>query len=183
MKIRWQRFNLYLVVTVAAAALCGCRTSSSSSSAEEKPKKLLSTLRLHLETSRDGTQASKPVPVYRLKPVMVNVQTVPFLAEGSVSEAKVIDVGGDFALRIKFDRAGTSLFEQYTTANLGKRIAVFSQFGEHIKDNRWLAAPIIARRITDGVFTFTPDATRSEADEIALGLNNVAKKVQKWTDW
>ena len=95
----------------------------------------------------------------------------------------MIDVVGGFALRIRFDHPGTALLEEYTAANHGRKIAVFSQFGEKIKDYRWLAAPIIARRITDGVFTFTPDATREEAEEIALGLNNVAKKVQKWTEW
>ena len=178
MKIRWQRFNLYLLVAAVAAAVCGCKTPSS----EPKPKKLLSTLRLHLEVSRSSPKGTQDVPVYRAKPVMVNVQLIPFLSEAEVAEARVIDVGGDFALSIKFDRAGTALLEQYTTAYRGKRVAVYSQFGEAIKYNRWLAAPIIARRITDGVFTFTPDATREEVEEIALGLNNVAKKVQKWTD-
>ena len=90
---------------------------------------------------------------------------------------------GGFALRIQFDHAGTALFEQCTAANLGRRIAVFSQFGEKLKDIRWLAAPMITHRITDGVFIFTPDATREECEEIALGLNNVAKKVQTWTEW
>ncbi len=182
MMIRLQRFNLYLAMTVAVAAVCGCRTSSSSSSSEEKPKKLLSTLRLYLETSRGGTQPNDSVPIYRKKPVMVTIEKVPFLTEGQVAEAQVVDVGGDFALRIKFDHSGTTLFEEYTTANRGKRIAVFSQFGEHITNSRWLAAPSISRRVTDGVFTFTPDATRAEAEEIALGLNNVSKKVHTWID-
>jgi preprotein translocase subunit SecD len=173
MNIRWCRFNIYLGLALALTAVCGCKTPG-----ETNPKKLLSTLRLHLEASRDGTKANEPVPIYREKPVMINVQKEPFLTEGSVVEAKVIDVIGGFALRIRFDHPGTALFEEYTTANLGRRIAVFSQFGEKIKDNRWLAAPIIARRTTSGVFTFTPDATREESEEIALGLNNVAKKVK-----
>jgi hypothetical protein len=45
-------------------------------------------------------------------------------------------------------------------------------------ESRWLAAPVIPRRISNGVLTFTPDASREEADLIAIGLNNVAKKVQ-----
>jgi preprotein translocase subunit SecD len=178
MKIRWNRFNIYLVVTLAAVAVCGCRTSG-----DINPKKLLSTLRLHLEVSRDGTKANEPVPVYRAQPVMINVEKAPFLTEANVAEAKVIDGVGGFALSIRFDRPGSALFEEYTTANHGRRIVVFSQFGDKIKDYRWLAAPVITRRITDGVFTFTPDATREEAEEIAFGLNNVAKKVQRWTDW
>jgi preprotein translocase subunit SecD len=179
MMIRWERFNIYLLVTVAVAAavVCGCQ-----STAKQKPAKLLSTLRLHLGAGRDVARASRPVPVYRQNPIMINVEKEPFLSEGNVAEAKVIDVVGGFALRIRFDGAGTALLEQCTTANRGRKIAVFSQFGEEIKDSRWLAAPVIARRITDGVFTFTPDATREEAEEIALGLNNVAKKVRIWND-
>jgi preprotein translocase subunit SecD len=174
MKIRWQRFNLYLLMAVAAAMVCGCRTSS----AEKKSKKLVSTLRLHLEMGRDRSNTTEVVPIYRRKPIMVNVEKVPFLTEAEVAEAKVIDVDGDFALSLKFDHPGTALYEAYTTANRGRRIAVFSQFGEQIKTNRWLAAPIISRRVTDGVFTFTPDTTREEAEVIALGLNNVAKKIR-----
>ena len=77
---------------------------------------------------------------------------------------------------------GTVLLEECTAANRGRRIAIFSQFGEKIKDYRWLAAPVITRRISDGVLVFTPDATREEAEEIALGLNNVSKKVHTWID-
>jgi preprotein translocase subunit SecD len=178
MTIRWQRFNLYLLMALMAAAVCGCRTSR-----EAKARKLLSTLRLHVEASLDRTKASEPIPVYREKPIWVNVTKAPFLTEADVEEAKVVDVVGGFALCIKFDGPGTAILEEYTAANRGKKIAVFSQFGKQIKDYRWLAAPMIARRIADGVFTFTPDATREEAEEIANGLNNVSKMVRhKWVD-
>jgi preprotein translocase subunit SecD len=113
---------------------------------------------------------------------MVNVQKMPFLNESNVSGAKVVDVVGGFALRIQFDHAGAALLEQYTVANRGRKIAVFSQFGEEIKTLRWLAAPFISRRIIDGVFVFTPDANREEAEEIARGLNNVVKKTRTWID-
>ena len=178
MKILWNRFNIYLALALAltAVAVCGCKIFGGPKS------KLLSTLRLHLEASRDGTKASEPVPIYRDKPVMINVERQPVLTEADVSEAKVIDVVGGFALCIRFNRPGTALFEEITTANRGRRLAVFSQFGEKIKDHRWLGAPVIARSITDGVFTFTPDATREECDEIALGLNHVADKIKTWVD-
>jgi preprotein translocase subunit SecD len=139
-------------------------------------------LRLHLEARRDGTKANEPVPIYREKPVWVNVELTPFLTEGNIASAKVVDAVGGFVLRIQFDHAGTSLFEQATTGNHGKKIAVFCQFGEKLKDYRWLAAPVITQRSSDGVFTFTPDATREEAEEIADGLNNVAKKLRTWVD-
>ena len=165
-------------VGLAVAAVCGCKTSG-----ETNPKKVVSTFRLFLEVGSDGTKASEPVPVYREKPVMVNVEKEPFLTEGDVAEASVIDAVGGFALRIRFDRAGTTLLDEYTTGHRGSKFAVFSQFGEDLVQVRWLAAPLITHRITDGVFTFTPDATREECETIALGLNNVAKKVQRWTDW
>ena len=177
MKIHWNRLKLYLLVTLAAATVCGCQSFG-----EPNPKKQLATLRLHLEASRDGSKANEPVPIYRETPIMVNVEKAPFLTEADVVEAKVVDVVGGFALRIQFNHPGTTTFEQYTTENRGRRIAVFSQFGVKLSDNRWLAAPLISRRTSDGMFIFTPDATREETEEIALGLNNVAKKIQTWID-
>jgi len=179
MMIRWERFNTYLLAAVAAAAavVCGCESTGKPGS-----KKLLSVLRLHVAASPDATGAQKTITVYRQNPVNISVEKQPFLSEGNVAEAKVIDVVGGFALSIKFDQLGTSLLEEYTAANRGRRIAVFTQFGEKIEHSRWLAAPVIGR-IADGVFTFTPDATREEAEQIALGLNNLARKVQKWNEW
>jgi preprotein translocase subunit SecD len=179
MMIRPQRFNTYLLVMLAAAAVavCGCQSTSA-----KMPKNLLSTLRLHVEASLDGTKASESVPVYREKPVWVNVEKVPFLTEANVSSASVVDGVGGYVLRIQFDHDGTVLLEECTAANRGRKMAIFSQFGKDIKDYRWLAAPMINHRITDGILVFTPDATREEAEEIALGLNNVAKKVHTWVD-
>ena len=177
MKFRWNRFKIYLLMTLAAAALCGCQTSG-----ETNPKKLLSTLRLHLEASRGGPKANEVVPIYRKKPIMVCVEKTPFLTEQHVSDAKVVDVVGGFALRIQFDQRGTVLLEQCSTGNRGRKIIIFSQFGDQMKDFRWLAAPVISRRMADGVLVFTPDANREEAEEIAIGLNNVSKQVHTWVD-
>jgi hypothetical protein len=177
MKTRWNCFKLYLLVLLAAAAVCGCQTSEAS-----KAKKLLSTMRLHLETGRNGPKPNEAVPVYRAQVIMVNVEKTPFLSEEQVADAKVIDEVGGYVLRVQFDPHGTVLLEQATTGNRGLKIAIFSQFGEKMMDYRWLAAPVITHRITDGVLVFTPDATREETEEIAAGLNNVSKKVHTWVD-
>jgi len=177
MKIHGNRFNIYLLAMLIAAGAGGCQSSG-----ERNSKKLVSTLRLHLEVNRDGTKANETVPVYRETPIMVNVEMQPFLSEADVAHAEVIDVVGGFALRLQFNQTGTSTFEQYTVENHGKRIAIFTQFGEKIEEQRWLAAPLITRRVSDGVLTFTPDATREESEEIAVGLNNVAKKLTTWVD-
>ncbi len=177
MTIRRQRFNIYLLVTLAAVALCGCRSTG-----DKRSKKLLSTARFYLETGRYSSKASERVPIYRAQPSWINVEQTPFLSEADVAQAEVVDVEGGFALRIRFDHAGATRLEICTVENKGRRIGVFSQFGEKIQDHRWLAAPLITHRISDGVLIFTPDASREEAEEIAQGLNNVAKKVKTWID-
>jgi len=172
MMIRVNRFNVYLLLGAALAILCGCQT------AESKLKKQVSTLELHLEVRSDGTDRNTAIQVLRDHPIPITVQKSPFLTEAYVKEAKVIDVMGGFALRIQFDRHGSWVLESYSADNPGKRFAVLSQFGEKLKEARWLAAPITTHRIADGVFNFTPDASREEAEQIALGLNNVAKKLK-----
>jgi hypothetical protein len=62
-----------------------------------------------------------------------------------------------------------------TTANKSKRIAILAIFPE----KRWIAAPLINQRNASGVLTFTPDATREEAERIVRGLNNVAAQLRK----
>lgn len=164
MAARLFRFNAYLLF---AALFCvGCETFR---------KKEASTIRFHLEVNEDASRRSSPVPVYRANPMTVNVQNSPFLSEAHVSKASVVDAMGAFQIMIQFDRRGTWILEQYTTANKGKHIAIFSQFGQA----RWLAAPEITKRIADGVLVFTPDATREESERLVKGLNNVAKVAQK----
>jgi preprotein translocase subunit SecD len=110
------------------------------------------------------------------------VQKSPVLDERYVKEAKVVDVRGGFALQFQLDRQGTWLLEQISAQNPGRHLAIFSQFAEPPKEplnkGRWLAAPSINYRISNGVLVFTPDATREEAEQIVIGLNNVAKKLQ-----
>lgn len=176
MLIRPIRFNLYLAVALFLAIACGCKTS------QNKDKKIFSTLRLHLEAKADPMGRTESVEVYRETPVRFTIEKSPFLTEASVKEAKVIDVTGGFALQVQFDRQGSWLLEQYTSANRTKHILVASQFmepgEEKLNGARWLAAPQINNHITDGLFIFTPDASREEAERIALGLNHIAKKLE-----
>jgi hypothetical protein len=174
MKTLPSRFNFYLLGLLPLAMLCGCVPMKT------KPKGPVAALRLHLEVNPDGTDRSLPVPVYREKPVMINVEKSPFLDERSVARAKVVDTLGGFALQIEFDRQGSWLLEQCSTSGRGRRCAIFCQFGEaKLPTSRWLAAPIFSRSITDGILVFTPDATREEAERIVTGLNNVAKQYQQ----
>ena len=155
MMIRPSHFNTYLLLALCLVFASGCQT------AESKRKQERCTLRLHLEVNRDGTDRNEPVPIYRAKPMLINVEKKSFLDEGHVTKAAVIDDRGSFVIQVQFDREGALLLEQYSTANRGRRVAIFSQF----REARWLAAPVLSHRIANGLFTFTPDATREEAEQ------------------
>ena len=169
MKVWIVRFNIYLLV-VFAALLSGCKTTE-----EKERSKEASTLRFHLEINADGTDRNSGVPVYRRKPMLLNVTRDAFLNEGDIDEASVVDVLGGFSIQIRFNRHGTLVLNATTIANKGRRIGIHSQFGEA----RWLAAPMITRQIQNGIFVFTPDASREEAERIVRGVNNVVAKLNK----
>ena len=174
----WNRYNIYLRWALILALLAGCRTQGDSK------KKVVATLRVHLEVVADSMDFSTRVPILRSNPVMVTVDKAPFLTEANVSEAKVVDVLGGFDLQIQFDRQGTWLLESYTTSNPGRHFAIFSTFmDQEKKAGRWLGAPVVSGRISNGLLSFTPDATRDEAEHIAIELNNVAKQNKKKDKW
>ncbi len=164
------------------AALCagGCTATKDG---KEDPEKAISTLRLHLETPSSMRDFTVRVPVNREPPVMSTVDKEPFLTEADVTSAKLVEVMGGFDLQIQFDHHGSLLLEQVSTSNPGRRFAVFSQFGTKAGESRWIAAPVIVRRIASGTITFTPDASRAETERLALGLNNVAKKNLERNKW
>jgi preprotein translocase subunit SecD len=177
MKCHWQWFNTYLMAALALALVCGCHTTP-----ESQRKKLRSTLRVHVESTSYDTNRVESVSIPRTNPVHFIVEKSPILTEGNVKEAKVIETTGGFALQIQFDRRGTWLWEEVTGGNRGKHFAVFCQFMADPKaklgKGRWLAAPKVYQRVANGQLVFTPDATREEADLIATGFNNVAKKLK-----
>ena len=175
MKIRWHRFNIYFCLAAALALAGGCKT------AESKRKNALATLQLRQEVNPSPMGGSEVITVHRDPLVQLNVAQAAFLTDAHVKQAKVLDVPGGYALSIQFDREGAWLLEQYTAASKGRHIAIFSQFADppdyKLNKGRWLAAPKIATHIADGLFIFAPDTTREEAERIAIGLNNVAKKL------
>jgi preprotein translocase subunit SecD len=171
------RFNLYLLAALAAIVACGCRTH------KDDKKKEFANLRVHLEAGPQDTDRSVQVPIYRAHPFQLQVQNQPFLTEIQVASAKVVDALGGFDLQIQLNHEGTMLLQQYSANNRGRHFAVFTQFGEKGKSARWLGAPEFTRIMNDGLIQFTPDATREEAEDIAIGLNNMAKKNEADLQW
>jgi hypothetical protein len=171
------RFNIYFLLFAAAVAATGCHTAKS-----EKDKQI-ATIRVHLEVVPDMMDFSTKISVFREHPVSLYVDKSQLLTEIDVAGAQVVEDRGGFALQIQFTRHGAWLLESCTSANMGKHLGIFSTFGKKTGESRWIAAPIISRHINDGVLTFTPDATREEAERIAIGLNNVAKKLRDHDKW
>ena len=161
--------NTFLLVLILAP-VTGCQTGENSGR-----KKEASTLRLFLEANQEGTGGNGAVPIYRQAPVYLNVDKTPFLDEGNVLGSSVVDTLGSFAVEVHFDQHGTFVLDNITTANKGRHFAIFGQFGAA----RWLAAPVITRRIPNGTIVFTPDASREEAERLVRGLNSVAKALHK----
>lgn len=170
MKIRFARFNINLLLC-ATALLLGCQTTE-----QKKLSKEATTMRFHLQTGRDASH-SGVVAVYRANPVRLNVEREPFLTEVDMESASVVDVRGGYAIQIQFNGHAALVLEGVTVAHKGQHVAIESNFGEV----RWLAAPVLTRRISNGQFVFTPDASRDETERIVRGLNNLIAKVKKKT--
>lgn len=172
MVIHWMRFNSYLLLL--ALALCGCETTGS------KSDKAFARLTVAVESNREAKGRSESITVSRAQPITLNIQTSALLNETHVAEARIMDTFAGFTMLIQFNSMGTHLLEQFTAQYPGRRFAIAAQFGEKGEKElqmRWLAAPILNRRITDGILAFTPDASREEAELMVRGLNNVAIKL------
>src|SRR5689334_11063955 len=143
MKIRLVPFNIHLCVLLMGLLL-GCKTGE-----ERKKSKEASTLRLYLESDEGGHSGG--VSVYRASPVQLSVDREPFLTEADLESAAVVEARGGFALQAQFNGHGALVLEGVTVAHKGRHIAIQSFFGE----SRWLAAPLITRRIANGELVFT----------------------------
>ncbi|MEW6305751.1 MAG: hypothetical protein AB1705_19910 [Verrucomicrobiota bacterium] len=184
MKFRLPAINIYLCCCLAALLAAGCQSPEAGKekkAAEKKgDKKLEAMVRLYQQVNPDGSGSNAPVSVYRAKPVEINVSRMPFLDETSLKRAGIVEDGfGTFAIGLEFDRRGTLILENLTAVNVNSHIAIQAVFGPKLEQVRWLAAPYLRQRITNGVVIFTPDATREEAEQLVTGLNNVIERVAK----
>jgi len=177
MKVCARRFNVYFALAAGLVLLCGCKTEQQRE--RDKAAKVVGALRVHLEASSNDTSTIQTISVLRSDPVLVTIADEPILTEANLITARVIDTPGGFAIEVRFDEISASLLEQYSATNPGRHFVIFGQWGEKLADGRWLAAPLITHRIGDGTLAFTPDCSRKEADQLVLGLNNVAAKINK----
>src|ERR1041384_5523797 len=170
MLIHSRRFNTFLLGAAIASALAGCQT------AESGRDKHPASLSVHLEASSLLAEPNDGVPIDRAKPIRVNAEKTSFLDDARIAEASVLDVTGGFVIRVAFDRQGSWLLESMSALNPGKHFAIYAEWGKKPRQKRWLAAPLISRRVSNGTLVFTPDTSREEAEEIVRGLNQGAIK-------
>lgn len=175
MKSRFRTFNIYLLlILLGVGFLTACKNKE-----EEEKKKAV--IRLHLEVDPNVVRRSSPVPILRSSPILINVADDFIVHEGYIETATLVDSpGGGYAISLTYDQSGAWTLQNVTSGALGKHVAVYAQF---YPEPRWLAAPLLTRPITNGVFNFTPDATREEAQHIVDGVNYVIKKRKDQSYW
>ena len=172
---RSSRFNLYLLLLIALVSFTGCQ------SPEAKRKQQLARARVYLEVPVNRPGQAQQVSVLRAAPMNLIVEKDPFLNESHVATAQIVDTPGGFVLSLRMNHKGAFLLEQYTASHNNRRMAIRCQWGvpPNVQD-RFVAAPLITRRIPDGTLTFTPDASREETEEIVIGVINYAKGNNPW---
>jgi preprotein translocase subunit SecD len=169
MKVCRRQFNVYLALITALSVWCGCQS--------DKDKDAnAAALRVHIEVKPDNTGSTETISVLRSEPVVVTIAKEFVLTEANVVAAKLIEVQGGYAIQIQFDENGSWVLEQFSATNPGKHFVIFGQWSDKLADGRWLAAPLITHRLANGLLSFTPDASREEAEQLVLGLNTVARK-------
>jgi hypothetical protein len=186
MRIQRGAFNLFFGMAMAAAigcvgsALAAEKPAGPAKAAEGKdkkpkdasPDKQASSLRLHVEAGSGGVGTGK-IQVLRTNSVFLTVERSPFVDEGFIEEARVVEGIGGHMISVRYNSQGALRLQMWTASNPGRHVAVWAKWTEA----RWIAAPIPPKPLEDGVIIFTPDASREESERIVRGLNNVAIKL------
>jgi len=168
MKIRLSPFNIYLLL-FCSMVLLSCRSPE-----ERKHLKEASTLRVFLEAEH-GSMDGSAVTIYRQNPIHLSLEREPILSEVDLETASVLDLPGGYGIQAQFNGHAALVLEGATTGHKGRHLAIQS----HWDETRWLAAPLITHRISNGNLVFTPDATREECERIVRGLTNVVHIIKK----
>ena len=179
MRIQRGAFNLFFGLCMACL-VAGCATGAEPAKKKDDPakpkdarrEKQASSLRLHMEAGSGGVGSGK-VQVLRTNSITLTVERSPFVDEGFIEEARVVDGIGGHMIYVRYNSQGAMRLQMWTAANPGRHVVVWAKWTE----GRWIAAPIPPKPLDEGAIVFTPDASREEAERIVRGLNNVAVKL------
>jgi hypothetical protein len=171
-------FNTFLPF-ILGLLVSGCASTPKEKEDKQKDKEVAA-LRVHLE-AKGNDAGAKPVSILRSSPVLVTVEREALLDERDIKLARLVDSMGGFQLVIECNLHGRLALEAGSVTRLGRRMAIASTWetgdGKHT-ETRWLAAPVFRQALRDGVFAFTPDCSREEAEHIVRGLNHLAVKLE-----
>ncbi len=176
-------FNLLLVLawllappSASGATETESKPETTKKSKKEKKPKLIESIRVYVETKHDIEERSLSAVVGRSSPMRFMVEKLPILNEVHVESARLLDQFGSFQVQIKFNSLGSRILESYTAAAAGRHLLIMTEIEN---EGRWIAAPLIRRRLGDGQLVFTPDASREHMDLLVRGLNHLVEKNRK----
>jgi len=181
MKSAFTPFNSFLLCVAMAGAACMTPDDPLVSKTAKAPSptppkkgrgKEAALVRIYVETMEVDPARTQPVSVYRDNPITVNLDKLPVLNEAHIAAAEVLQSDEGLALKLILNTQGAWLLDSLSVSQKGKRIGIAARW----KEGRWLGAPRLNRRISDGVIVFVPDATPEELDWIVKGVNNLANK-------
>ena len=171
--------RINMIFAVVACACLGCDTPKTSppNQLEQDTSKQATLMQFHIESNPDPTGRTMDAPIYRANPFLLTVKREPVLDEGFMESVQMVDADevGGYAIKITFDKFGTRRLDALSIEHRSQRLAVHAEWTEA----RWLAAPILNKRLSHGEFVFTPDATREETERIVRGLSNVVSQLKK----
>jgi hypothetical protein len=174
MSFRLLSFNTYLLLG-AIFWMVGCKSAE-----QRKRDQLTTTFWLHLEAAASQRDTNRVLAV-SIAGVDFLADKAPFLTEQDVDSAAVVETtDGGFAIRVRYNDHGKLVLDMVTSSNRGRHMVIYANYGIKKQTKTvWLAAPLIVRRVDDGVIVFTPSVARPEAEEIIKGLQHAAEEAKK----
>lgn len=174
-------FNLLLaVVLVTALAQPGhagqATNAPAAKSKKEKKPKPIKMIRVHVESKHDLPERSVVAALETGEGLKINVEKLPILNESHMENAALLDSPGGYQLRLKFNSLGAKILESYTSAAVGRHLAVVCDVDG---EARWLGLPLVRQRIGDGVLTFSPAVPRDIVVRLVDGLNGEIQRQRK----
>src|ERR1051325_9178095 len=128
-----------------------------------KPPKNAVTLGMHLTASPVLPADRRTQVVLRTPALTLQIDPRPVLTERDLDKVELTREGDNFAMRLVFNTHGTIELDRVSLDRRNDLIVV-------LINGIAVAAPQLKKRIVDGVFEFTPDLTRKEAEKVVEGL-------------
>jgi len=146
--------------------LCALGFSLSYADEAELPSEDKASIEFKIVCAGAGQIGCRKLPK-RINQEELYVTTTPFLSTNDIVSAKINEGSG--AIDIQFNKEGTRIFNEITSKNAGRRMAIFV-------DGSLLATPRIYDPVITGKMTITSSLTKEEAKALAGRINKATTK-------